>query len=123
MNRVANTDPSVVRRRARRETLLIAAPFAIGVLLNAVVRPLIAGAIGATELRSGASVRGSDRWWIADPGAAAAHPFLAAFLRVSDGAIGVAVLLTCAVIAVTIWARGRRRAAAERRAAAAALGS
>lgn len=104
-----STGETSVRRGAWRSTALMTSPIWLAVLLNALVRPWLAGTLQAEEVRSGASVRGSDRWWVADPAAAHDSPALAAFLRMSDGAIGMAALACCVAIAITMWLVGRRR--------------
>ncbi|MCW2287313.1 hypothetical protein EDF60_1967 [Leucobacter luti] len=102
----ADQDP-VIRRRARRDTAIILSPLAIGVLLNAIVRPWLATFIDAEEIRRGAAVRGSDHWWEPTPHAVAEHPVISWFLSVSDGAIAGVLLASCGLIAIVMWLRGR----------------
>ncbi|WP_125100312.1 hypothetical protein [Leucobacter chromiireducens] len=113
----ADQDPAI-RMRARRDTAIILSPLGLGVLLNAIVRPWLATLIEAEEIRRGASVRGSDRWWVPTHQSAAEHPAISWFLSVSDGALAGALLLSCGVIALAMYARRRaeRRRAERRRA-------
>lgn len=97
------------RRRALKETLIVVIPLGVATILNGAIRPLLASTVDATQIRSGAAVRGSDRWWEVDPGIASDHPVLTDFLRFSDGAIGMIALGCCAAIAITLWIRGRIR--------------
>lgn len=73
-------------------------PLAIGVLLNAIVRPSLAAQLGGTMRSSGGSVRGQDRWWEFDAVTRADHPMLTGFLSTSDGAIAmvmIGLMLVC----------------------------
>ncbi len=103
----ADVDPAV-RRKARLDTAIILSPLGVGVLLNAIVRPWLSTLIDAEEIRRGSSVRGSNRWWAASPESAAEQPAISWFLGVSDGAIAAVLMLSCGVIALAMWIRGRR---------------
>lgn len=114
----ADQDPAI-RRRARRDTAIIVSPLAVGVLLNAIVRPWLATLIEAEEIRQAGSVRGSNRWWEPTPQSVAEHPVISWFLSVSDGALAGVLLASCGLIAIAMWLRGRsaRRRSERRRAA------
>ncbi|GAA1606261.1 hypothetical protein [Leucobacter chromiireducens] len=114
----ADQDPAI-RRRARRDIAIIMSPLAVGVLLNAIVRPWLATFIDAEEIRRGTSVRGSNRWWEPTPQSVAEHPVISWFLSVSDGALAGVLLASCGLIAIAMWLCGRiaRRRGERRRAA------
>ena len=97
------------RLRALALPLCIAVPIGAGVVVNALLRPFLAGTLNGRLVRQGASVRGGDRWWQFDDATRAAHPLLTGFLQVSDGIVGMAAL-SLAVLAVTgLWVIERRR--------------
>ena len=100
--------------RALALPLCAAAPIAVVVLLNALVRPWLAGALGATERQSYIGYRSFDRWWELDAAATAEHPALARFLELSDGAFamaGLAAAVVCCAVFLALSARAARRRA------------
>lgn len=83
--------------------LAVIAPFAVGVALNAVIRPGLAHMLGGTVVRRGASVRGSDRWWEFDAATSEAHPLLTDFLSTSDGAVSILMFLAIGLLFLWRW--------------------
>lgn len=96
------------RGKALVDSLWYVIPLAITVLVNAVVRPFMASALNGEMVRKGASVRGSDTYWVFDAVTRSEHPWQTRFLETSDGALA---LVTLAVIAVLfVWRSfGRKR--------------
>jgi hypothetical protein len=92
------------RRPFRREDALfllcLVGPIALCVLLNSLVRPGLARAIGGERHSTGAGVRSQDVTWMFDPATTVEHPFLTAFLATSDGQIAMGALTTTAVLLV-----------------------
>ena len=88
------------RRKALIDSLWYVIPLAIGVLLNAVVRPAMAERLGGEMIRRGASVRGPDTWWAFDAATRAEHPWQTGFLEMSDGAVAFATLAVITVLFV-----------------------
>ncbi|ALE04324.1 hypothetical protein AL755_01045 (plasmid) [Arthrobacter sp. ERGS1:01] len=101
-------------RRFRREDavflLCMIAPLAVGILLNALVRPGLARALGGERHATGAGVRSRDVSWTFDPATTAEHPVLTAFLGPSDGLIAMCALALTAVLLATRWLVVRRKA-------------
>ena len=92
---------TTLRRKALIDSLWYVLPLAVGVLLNAVVRPAMAERLDGEMIRRGASVRGPDTWWTFDAATRVAHPWQTGFLEMSHGAVA---LVTLAVIAVLfVW--------------------
>ncbi|MEN5170496.1 hypothetical protein ABE444_13070 [Brevundimonas pondensis] len=92
---------TTLRRKALIDSLWYVIPLAISVLLNGVVRPIMAERLGGEMIRRGASVRGSDIWWAFDAATRAEHPWQTSFLEMSHGAVA---LVTLGVIAVLfVW--------------------
>lgn len=92
-------------------TWVVCGSFAVGVVLNAVVRPFLAGRLGGEEIRRGAAVRGSDRWWVFDEATRAEHPWMTGFLERSDGQVGVTCLVLIVILILGRWAVKRLRRA------------
>lgn len=84
-------------------TLAVAVPLLICTALNALVRPWLAGKLGGALVRSGAAVRGPDRWWTFDATTQAEHPIMTSFLKLSDGAMGMLTFAVIAVLLVGLW--------------------
>lgn len=91
------------RRKALIDSLWYVVPLAIGVLLNGVVRPIMAERLGGEMIRRGASVRGSDTWWTFDAATRAEHPWQTGFLEMSHGAVALVTLAVIAVMFVWRW--------------------
>ena len=100
-----------MRLRVSRSMLAVMVPLIVCVALNAVVRPWLADGIGGELVRSGAAVRGSDRWWTFDAQTQVDHPALTAFLTLSDGALAMLTFAVIAVLLIGIWAMDRIRGA------------
>ena len=77
------------------------------VVLNAIIRPTLAKGLGGEQIRRGASVRGSDRWWIFDDATRRDHPWLTDFLTWSDGQIAMACLGLIAILLMAGWLTNR----------------
>lgn len=96
----------------RRKTLLSAPTLAVVLPLfgctaaNALLRPWLAGTLGGTVVRSGASVRGPDRWWTFDAATRVEHPFLTSFLTLSDGALGMLTFALIVILLLGLWIFG-----------------
>ncbi|WP_187977620.1 hypothetical protein [Mycetocola sp. JXN-3] len=109
-----STSKSSAQRRAERLDTLgfmacLVGPLAVGVILNALVRPWLASLLGAERHASGNGVRGQDVWWTVDAATAIEHPFLSGFLAMSHGLIAM-YLLGVIVLALLIrWAVKRVR--------------
>lgn len=88
------------RRKALIDSLWYVIPLAVGVLLNAVVRPVMAERLGGEMIRRGASVRGPDIWWTFDAATGADHPWQTGFLEMSHGAVAFATMGVIAVLFV-----------------------
>ncbi|MET4682509.1 hypothetical protein [Brevundimonas faecalis] len=85
-------------------------PLGAGTLLNGVIRPWLATAIGGVRKTSGAGVRGPDVYWVFDPATQAEHPWLVRFLELSDGQMGLIIFPVIAIwLAVHLILRRRRR--------------
>jgi hypothetical protein len=92
---------TTLRRKALIDSLWYVIPLAIAVVLNAVVRPVMAERLGGEMIRRGAGVRGSDTWWTFDAATRAAHPWQTGFLEMSHGTVA---FVTMGVIAVLfVW--------------------
>lgn len=85
-------------------TLAVVVPLFVCTALNGVVRPWLAGTLGGTLVRSGAAVRGPDRWWTFDAATQAEHPALTSFLALSDGALGMLTFAIIAILLLGLWA-------------------
>lgn len=81
----------------------IIVPLFTGVVLNKLVRPHFAEALGGVEVRRGASVRGGDRWWVFDDAIRTEHPWLTEFLTWSDGRIGLSMFGLVGVFLIAGW--------------------
>lgn len=103
------------RRPFRRDNASFLAclfgPLALGVLLNALVRPGLARALGGERHSTGSGVRSRDASWTFGSATAAEHPFLTAFLVCSDGQIGIVILAITVVLLTARWLIVRRAAA------------
>ncbi|MBK1970393.1 hypothetical protein ABC365_15420 [Brevundimonas sp. 3P9-tot-E] len=88
------------RRKALIDSLWYVIPLAIGVLLNAVVRPIMAACLGGEMIRKGAGVRGSDTWWTFDAATRAEHPWRTGFLEMPHSAVALATMAVIAVLFV-----------------------
>ncbi|UCR89551.1 hypothetical protein [Mycetocola spongiae] len=89
------------------------APLAAGVLLNALIRPGLARALGGERHSTGAGVRSNNVLWTFDPDTTAEHPILTALLTPSDGAVAAAMLALTALLLTGHWLITRRRPARE----------
>jgi len=98
-----------MRLRVSRSKLAVVMPLMICVVLNALVRPWLADGLGGKTVRSGASVRGSDRWWTFDAQTQVDHPVLTAFLHLSDGALAMLTFAVIAVLLIGIWVTDQLR--------------
>jgi len=103
-----------MRLRVSRSILAVMVPLIVCVALNAVVRPWLADGLGGKTVRSGASVRGSDRWWSFDAQTQVDHPALTAFLTLSDGALGMLTFAVIAVLLIGIWVTDQLRSPRQR---------
>ncbi len=88
--------------------LCLTGPIAVCVLLNALVRPGLARALGGERRSVGAGVRSNNISWTFGPGTTAEHPVLTAFLSPSDGAIAMCALAASAVLLTGRWLIVRR---------------
>lgn len=100
-----------MRLRVSRSMLAVMVPLIVCVALNAVVRPWLADGLGGKAVRSGAAVRGSDRWWTFDAQTQVDHPALTAFLTLSDGALAMLTFAVIAALLIGIWVMDRIRGA------------
>lgn len=100
-----------LKTRFSASTIVVVLPLFICVTLNALLRPWLAQVLGGTMVRSGAGVRGSDRWWTFDPATHIEHPILTGFLSLSDGALGMLTLAAIAVLLLGLWLISRFRRA------------
>lgn len=103
------TETVVAERRARRRVdagflACLLGPLAIAVLLNGVVRPWLATALGGERRSSISGVRSADTWWWFDPATQAEHPFLTGFLETSDGALAMCAIAATVVLLLGRWA-------------------
>jgi len=89
--------------------LCLVGPLAVGVILNALVRPGLAGMLGGVQHSSGHGVRSNDTWWSFDAAVREAHPFLTGFLSQSHGVIAIWTLALTALLLVARWIILRRR--------------
>ena len=105
------TQPSRPSRpRLERGFLLcLVGPLAIGVAINALIRPGLARLLGGEQHSSGASVRSHDTWWTFDPVVVQEHPVLTTFLTTSDGVVGVWILGGTALLLTGRWLTLRYR--------------
>ena len=76
-------------------------PLATAVLLNAVVRPVLAWRLDGEKALTGA--RRPDIYWVFDKATQAEHPWLTGFLGVSNGAIALATLII--ILVLFVWRR------------------
>ncbi len=89
------------RRKTLIDSLWYVIPLAIGVLLNAVLRPVMAERLGGEMIRRGAGVRGSDTWWTFDAATRAEHPWQTGFLEMSHGAVAFATMGV--IVVLFVW--------------------
>ena len=89
--------------------LCLVGPFAVGVILNALVRPGLAGMLGGVQHSNGHGVRSNDIWWSFDAAVREAHPFLTSFLSLPHSVIGLWTLALAALLLVVRWIILRRR--------------
>lgn len=82
-------------------------PLGVTVLLNAIVRPMMAERLGGEMIRRGAAVRGSDRWWVFDAATKAEHPYQTAFLEASDGVMAMWGFVGVAIVICGLWLYSR----------------
>lgn len=94
--------------------LCLVAPLALGVALNAVVRPGLARALHGERHATGAGVRSQDVSWTFDAATTADHPVLTAFLGPSDGQVAMFALALTAVALTIRWWIVRRKAKSAR---------
>ena len=76
-------------------------PLATAVLLNAIVRPVLAWRLDGEQVLTGA--RRPDIHWVFDKATQAEHPWLTGFLGVSNGAIALATLII--ILVLFVWRR------------------
>ncbi|MGH3706404.1 MAG: hypothetical protein ACRDT9_17340 [Agromyces sp.] len=88
--------------------LCLAGPMAVVVVLNALVRPGLAGMLGGDRHSNGAGVRSNDVWWSFDATTQAQHPVLTSFLAVSDGLIAVCAIGVILLLFAARWLVRRR---------------
>ncbi|MCZ4108023.1 hypothetical protein O3U67_08020 [Brevundimonas diminuta] len=74
------------RRKALIDSLWYLIPLAIGVLLNAVLRPVMAERLG---------------WWTFDAATRAEHPWQTGFLEMSHGAVAFATMGV--IVVLFVW--------------------
>ena len=91
------------RRHSISFLLCLVGPLALGVLLNALVRPGLARSLGGVQHSSGASVRSSDTWWSFETAVSEAHPVLTSFLSTSNGAVAMWTLGMCVILLAVRW--------------------
>lgn len=91
---------TTLRRKTLIDSLWYVIPLAIAIVLNAVVRPVMADRLGGEMIRRGASVRGPDTWWTFDAATRAAHPWQTGFLEMSHGAVAFVAMVVIAVLFV-----------------------
>lgn len=82
-------------------------PLFVYVALNAVLRPWLAEILGGVLVRSGSTVRGSNRWWSFKEATQVEHRVLTWFLSCSDGAIAMITFGLIALLLITGWITGR----------------
>lgn len=95
--------PAFQKSRPSYSTLAVLVPLAVCVILNALIRPWLAGTIGGTVIRSGSSVRSNNRWWTFTETTQADHPWLTWFLSMSDGAVAMIALGLIAILLMMGW--------------------
>ncbi|MGO3886894.1 MAG: hypothetical protein ACTJHU_11415 [Mycetocola sp.] len=84
--------------RSRRQSgtlsflICLVGPLALGVLLNAVVRPALAASLNGERRTVGSSARSHNGWWEFTASVREEHLFLTDFLTASDGQVAVIVL-------------------------------
>lgn len=104
---MSTTDEGRERKSQRRLTLsflvCMVGPLVVGVILNALVRPGIATALGGERHSHSSGVRSQDTWWSFDADTVRQHPVLTGFLEASDGLIAVWTLAVTAVILLLRW--------------------
>ena len=89
--------------------LCLVGPLALGVALNALVRPALARSLGGVQHGSGAGVRSQDTWWSFDVAVQQAHPLLTQFLTISNGLVAMWVLGLTIALLLARWVVLRRR--------------
>lgn len=85
-------------------------PLALGVLLNALVRPGLARALGGERHSTGNGVRSQDVSWTFSPATVTEHPVLTAVLGPSDGQVAMCTLALTALVLTARWLIVRKRA-------------
>lgn len=106
---------SRTRLRALALPLCVAAPLGVVVVLNALVRPRMAEALGGTRVSRFTTYKSADGWWeFAEP-VRASHAIAARFLEFSDGAIAMAGIAVAALACAALLASDRIRLARERK--------
>ncbi|SEB73315.1 hypothetical protein [Arthrobacter woluwensis] len=94
----------------------VCAPLAVAVLVNAIVRPKLAGQLGGRR-RAWSNTRGSDNWYEFPPETQRDHPLLTGFLSWHDSAVAMIALGSVVVLCLGWAALGRlTRRRARRRA-------
>ncbi|MDQ1153789.1 hypothetical protein [Brevundimonas sp. SORGH_AS_0993] len=78
----------------------------VAVMLNGVVRPLMAHWLGGERVERGASSRGGDVYWVFDAATQREHPVATTFLGWSHGQIGLVTLAVILVCGVGGWIVG-----------------
>jgi len=89
-------------------------PLFVGVMLNAVVRPLMAHRLGGEKVVTGAGVRGGDVHWMFDELSRREHPIATTFLGWSHAQIGLITLVVVAVCGLGVWIVGAMTRARQR---------
>ena len=98
------------RVRALQSTTLIALPTGLAIVLNALLRPLLAARLDGVQQQSYTNYRSYDSWWQFDASTQAAHPLLTGFLSLSDGAIAITGLLCSGLMLGAVLLRDWRGA-------------
>lgn len=83
--------------------LWLTGPLFVGVLLNAVIRPVMADRLGGEQVVTGAGVRGGDVHWVFDATTQREHPFATTFLEWSHGQIALGALAAAVVLGLGQW--------------------
>ncbi|HBI20008.1 MULTISPECIES: hypothetical protein [unclassified Brevundimonas] len=99
------------RPKVLSANLWLIGPLFVGVLLNAVIRPVMADRLGGEQVVTGAGVRGRDVHWVFDAPTQGEHPLATVFLGWSHGQIALVALAAAVVLGLGEWSIGllRRR--------------
>lgn len=83
--------------------LCMIGPLALGVFLNALLRPGLARALGGQRHSTGSSSRSRDVAWTLCPATVTEHPVLTAVLGPTDGQVAMCALALTATLLTARW--------------------